>query len=314
MKNNYILCLLLACLTPFALMAQEEEKPAEEEKPELSLQVRFYTLDNKLPYLLLTSKIRKDNAFQVVEGAKVKVYFMEETDEAMIGEVTTDDKGLAKLVLPPSIKPGWDSNTLYTFLAVAPETKDYVETRVEKEITRARIEMDTTQTEEGKRAIAVKVLQYDGTDWIPAADVELKVTVKRSAGYLPVGEEESYTTDSTGMVVAEFATDSLPSADKKGNIVLAARIEDNDLFGDMILEKNVPWGVYHKPPEGLTKRSLWATADKAPIWLLFMAISIIAAVWGVIFYLVYVFIRIRKDGREPDMKVKAKTPVAMTAN
>jgi hypothetical protein len=314
MKNKYILYLLLLLLAPFAAFTQEEEKKEEEGKPELSLQVRFHTIDNKLPYLLFTSKIRKDNALQVVERAKVKVYFMEETEESLIGEVTTDDKGLGKLVLPPSIKPVWDSNTLYTFYAVASETKDYAETRVEKEVTRARLELDTTQTEEGKRAVAVKVLQYDGTDWVPAADVEVKVTVKRSAAYLPVGEEETYTTDSTGMVLAEFTKDSLPTADKKGNIILAARIEDNDLFGDLILEKAVPWGVYRKVPEGLTKRSLWATADKAPYWLLFMAISIIATVWGVIFYLVYVFIRIRKEGRPSKIEVEPRRPVAVTVN
>ena len=39
----------------------------------------------------------------------------------------------------------------------------------------------------------MQVLQFDGTEWIPAPDVELKVGVRRLSSLLPVGEEETYT-------------------------------------------------------------------------------------------------------------------------
>ena len=61
--------------------------------------------------------------------------------------------------------------------------------------------------------------------WVPANGVELKIAVKRSIGNLPIGDEESYTTDSTGSVTAEFKRDSL-LGNNKGNFILVARTEE----------------------------------------------------------------------------------------
>ena len=85
---------------------------------------------------------------------------------------------------------------------------------------------------------------------------------------------------------------------QKGDIVLVARVDNNELFGNLLVKKVVPWG---KPTVAndtfFTKRSLWATRDKAPIWLIVMAYSIIAAVWAVLIYLVIQLFKIRKLGR-----------------
>ncbi len=321
MKNKYLLLFFFLFAQLGVALAQEDstqeateevtEEAAADEKPELSLQLGFHTLNNKLPYLMLSSKLRKDNSFQVITGAKVKVYFKEETDEGLIGEAVTDSRGVAKLVLPARMKAAWDSSTTYPFVAVAAETRDWVETRSEIEITKAKILMDTTQTEEGKRAISVQVLQFDGTEWTPAPDVELKVGVRRLSSLLPVGEEETYTTDSAGMVIAEFGRDSLPTADKKGNLVLAVKVEDNDMFGNMEVEMAAPWGVYTHTPAvaSFGKRTLWATSDRAPLWLLFMAAFIIVAVWSVIIYLIYLIFRLKKLGNKSTVEVGQEAPV-----
>ena len=64
------------------------------------------------------------------------------------------------------------------------------------------------------------------------------------------------------------------------------------------LKKPVPWGLYVKPVSNFGERALWAARGKAPVWLMFMAYSIIAAVWGVILYLIVQIIKIRKIGQE----------------
>jgi hypothetical protein len=64
--------------------------------------------------------------------------------------------------------------------------------------------------------------------------------ISRQASILSAGDEETYTTDSTGTVSAEFKKDSLPG-DKQGNIVLAAKVEDNDQYGNLLVEKTVRW-------------------------------------------------------------------------
>src|SRR6185436_20615217 len=122
-----------------------------------------------------------------------------------------------------------------------------------------KITIDTLADAEA-RTITVSVSALIGGEWVPAKDVEMKVGVARSGGsILSAGDEETYTTDSTGIVTAEFKRDSLPG-DQKGNIILAAKVEDNDQYGNLLVEKAVPWGVALKPEKNFfDQRTLWTT-------------------------------------------------------
>ena len=136
-----------------------------------------------------------------------------------------------------------------------------------------------------------------GGDWVPAKDVEMKVGVARSGGILSAGDEETYTTDSTGTVNAEFKKDSLPG-DQKGNIALVAKVEDNDQYGNLLVEKTVPWGVALKPEKNFfDQRTLWTAQFRTPLWLMFMAYSIVIGVWGTIIYLISQLFKIKKLGK-----------------
>ena len=165
----------------------------------------------------------------------------------------------------------------------------------EAQVTKAKIEIDTSRTDEAKN-VTVNVKELQNGEWVPANGVELKIAVKRSIGNLPIGDEETYTTDSTGSVTAEFKRDSL-LGDNKGNFILVARTEDNEKFGNLFAEKNVNWGVTPIFDNSFDQRSLWATRSKTPIWLLGLAGSIVAGVWGTLIYLILQVIRIRKMGR-----------------
>ncbi len=133
-------------------------------------------------------------------------------------------------------------------------------------------------------------------EWVPAKDVEMKVGVERNGSILSAGDKETYTTDSTGIVSVEFKRDSLPG-DIKGNFILAAKVEDNDQFGNLLVEKTVPWGVTLKPDQSFfNQRTLWSTRFKTPLWLLFMAYSIVIGVWGTIIYLALQIVKIKKLG------------------
>ncbi len=140
-------------------------------------------------------------------------------------------------------------------------------------------------------------MKLENNEWVPAKDVDLKIGIKRLGGDLSIGDEETYTTDSLGRVAGEFKRDSLPG-DDKNNLTLIARIEDNDNFGSLSVEKTVPWGVYIKPENNFGQRTLWAARGKAPVWLMLMAYSIIASVWGVILYLILQIIKISRLGKK----------------
>ncbi len=267
----------------------------KETKTDILVSYRYFVKNNSLPYLLLQTRIKADNKLQTLPGVVLKLFLDQSIPENLIAKVRTDEKGMAKAVLPVSLKEVWDSSATHKFLAVVEATSLEEETTTELEITKAKIVLDTIN-EEGARKVMAQVLALENGEWIPAKDVEVKIGVRRLGGDMKIGEEESYTTDSLGQLTGEFKIDSLPAEDKKGNIVLVAKTEDNERFGNLSQEKTVPWGAYFERQTNFNQRSLWATRDKAPIWLLLMACSIIAAVWGVIIYLVFQLFKIKKLG------------------
>ena len=292
LKNKTVFFLLTFLLTDIICFAQD---PTKNEKKELQLNVSYYQPQNNIPYVLVTSKTKVERKFIGVKDLKVNVYLDKVSDANLIQSFQSDETGEKRVYIPTSFKGVWDAASSFTFIAVTAANKEFDETKGEVEIAKAKIEIDTSRTEETKN-VMVNVKTLQNGDWVPAKGVELKIAVKRSLGNLPIGDEETYTTDSTGSVTAEFKRDSL-LGDSKGNFILIARTEDNENFGNLFAEKNVNWGVAPIMDNSFDQRSLWATRSKTPIWLLALAGSIIAGVWGTIIYLILQMIKIRKMGR-----------------
>ena len=278
----------------------------KETKTDILVSYRYFVKNNTLPYLLVQTKIKADNKLQVLPGVVLKLFLDQSIPENLIAKVRTDEKGIAKAALPVSLKTIWDSSATHKFLAVVEATSLEEETSTELEITKAKIVLDTV-TEEGIRKVTAQVLGLENGEWTPVKDLEVKIGVRRLGGDIKIGEEENYTTDSLGQLTAEFKIDSLPADDKKGNIVLIAKTEDNDRFGNLFQEKTVPWGAYFERQTNFNQRSLWATRDKTPIWLLLMAYSIVAAVWGVILYLIFGLVKIKNLGKTAVLETERAT-------
>jgi hypothetical protein len=279
---------------------------AQEEKPEMLVSYHYFVKNNSFQYLLVQTKLKANRKLQVLPGVVLNLFLDEKAPENSIAKVRTNEKGEAKAVLPVALKALWDSSATHKFLAVVEATSLEEETTTELEITKAKIVIDTLN-EDGVKMVTAQVQSYSNNEWVPVKDVEVKMGIRRMSGSnLKMGEEESYTTDSLGEVKGEFKVDSLPADNKKGDITLVAWVEDNEQFGNLSIEKTVPWGKYYMHENKFGQRSLWATRDKAPLWLLFMAFSIIAAVWGVICYLIYLLIRIKKIGSKEKTQSKGK--------
>ncbi len=258
--------------------------------------MRYFLIDNKIPYLIIQSQYKLGKKYTRVKNVPLTIYIDSDSSEAnLLGKVITGEKGLAKVVLPASAKEIWNAAPQHIFIALSPASKEFDETKTELSITKAKITIDTLSDGEA-RNITVTVTELKNEEWLPAKNVELRIGVMRLSSILAAGDEETYTTDSTGQVVAEFKKDSLPG-DEKGNIILVAKTEDNEMYGNLTVEKSVPWGVNVKHENNFNKRSLFATRDKTPLWLLFIAYSIIAGVWGVLIYLAIQILKIRKLGK-----------------
>ena len=295
LKRNNLLWLLLAFSGFFSnrLIAQEDTAA-----PIKIVKLHYYNRNNSLQYLEVESLLKKGKKTEPLGNKEFKLFLDKDQPENLIASVLTNNNGKAKAIIPPQLKDAWDSAAQHTFLVVAEAAGKEERTTSEFVIRKAKISLDTSSAE-GAKSISVIVMKYENNSWVPVKDVEMKIGIERLGGILPAGDEETYTTDSTGTATSEFKKDKLPGS-KDGSLVLIARVEDNDELGNLIIEKKVPWGIATTRDNSFfNQRALWSTRFKTPLWLLFMAYSIVIGVWGTLIYLIIQLIKIKRQASLP---------------
>ena len=291
-NKTILLFLFFICL----LINNRLNAQADSIMKENVVKVHYFNSNNSVQYLLLESLLKTGRKFEPQQHMAFQVFLDTSRTENMIASLVTDENGKAKIIIPPSLKTVWDALPKHKFIVV-PRGK--TTSPIEQEITKAKITLDTSSAD-GARSISVKVQQFEKGEWVPAKDVEMKIGVERQGGsILSGGDKETYTTDSSGTATIEFKKDSLPG-DEKGNFVLVAQVDNNDQLGNLLIEKKVSWGIPEKIDTGFfNQRTLWSTRFRSPLWLTFIAYSIVIAVWGTLTYLVFQFVKIRKLGKSP---------------
>lgn len=262
------------------------------EKNDLILNLSYFNTNNQTQYLQAETKSKIDGKFQMVPGITVSFYLGTEDPANLLGKSVTDDNGDAVVFIPATAQKEWGTGSKHSFIAVSTPTKLYDATKGTFDLTKAKLVIDTT----ADKNIVVTVSAFNDSAWTPVSGVEMKVGIKRMGGDLGVNETATFTSDSTGTITAEYKRDSLPG-DEKGNIVLVAKVEDNDLYGNISVEKTVPWGVPVKYTSEYNKRTLFARRGRAPVWLELMAYSTILVVWGVLLYLATGISKLKKLGK-----------------
>lgn len=293
-KNN---SQMMAAVMVFFLALTFNTMAQDSAKKDLVLNVSYFMNNNKVIYLMVHTKTKIAKKFQPVTGVNINLFLDSVSSGNHIGKVTTDINGLAKAIIPPALKTVWDRSAKHTLLAVSEANKEFEPTNAEVVITKSKITIDTV-SDGATRTIIVNVSSLNGSIWSPVSGVEMRVGVSRAAGsgILSAGDEPTYTTDSSGTVNAEFKKEKLPG-DEKGNILVVAKVEDNEELGNLQVDKTIPWGVAVKTDSSFfNQRTLWSTRFRTPLWLLFMAYSIVIGVWCTIIYLVFQIIKIKKLG------------------
>ncbi len=291
--NIGIYCSLL-CSIPFFTTAQDDS--TKKSKRESLIYLQFNIKNNQVPYLKIQTKNKTDEGFHPASKIPVNIYLDEDlSKDAVVGQVMTDDAGEAIVGLPPSLAAKWKSKPSHAFIAHTEASSAFDAATKEVAVTIARLQLDTVVGASSKSVIAT-VSKNEGGSWKPMGAVDLRIGVKRSGGYLTVGEEDTYSTDSTGKVEVQFVRENLPG-DKSGNLEVVALVDDNDEIGSLSTGLTVPWGVRQQYKSDFGERSLWATPRRAPIWLLLMAYGCIIAVWSVIIYLFTRILQIRRLGK-----------------
>jgi hypothetical protein len=255
-------------------------------KNTLILNLGYYNDNNKMQYLKAVTKSKINGKFRQVPDIHVSFYITSDSPSNLLGKAVTNDLGIATLFIPASAKSVWNKSPKQTFLVVSDMSKEYDGVHSNFDLTKSRIQIDTLPD----RKITATFSEFRDSAWMPVKGVDMKVAVKRLGGDLNVSETPTYTTDSLGTVHADFKQDNLPG-DSAGNLIIIAEADDNDIYGNLTTEKSVPWGTSAKYVSAYNQRSLFARRGWSPLWLEWMAYSIIAAVWCV---LIYLFLQIRK--------------------
>ena len=286
MKNhhNYIALILFFLALSFnGILAQEE---APKSKPVIS--IKYFVASNHLPYLEINTQTKTGRILNPLPNIPVKVYFGEEAEENFIGKTLTNQFGKGRVYLTNEFKSKWDSLNEFTFTS----TSDSLGISGEVTIKKAMIFIDTLNND-GIKSVKAILKEQKGSLWLPVGEIDMKLRIKRLTGNLSVGEDENYTSDTSGYAIAEFKRDSIPG-DEKGKIILLAKVEDNDIYGNLETSIVANWGKPTSHYNDFWQRSLWSTGDRAPIWLLTLALGLIVGIWGTIFYLVFQMVKIKK--------------------
>ena len=273
-------------LTAGLILFLTEVSLSQVAKNNLILGLGYFNNNNQLQYLKANTKAKINGKFRQVADIHLSFYISSEDPANLLGKAVTNEKGIANLFIPPSARSAWNKSAKQSFLVVSELTKEYDAVHSNFDLTKSRIQIDTLPD----RKITATFSELRDSAWVAVKGVDMKVTVKRLGGDLNISETPTYTTDSLGLVNADFKLDNLPG-DSAGNLVIIAEVDDNDVYGNLTTEKTVPWGESSKYISAFNQRSLFARRGWSPLWLEWMAYSIIAAVWGVLFYL---FLQIRK--------------------
>jgi len=264
---------------------------AQKEKNDLSLSISYFNSNNHIQYLVAHAKSKIDGKFQMIPGINLNFYIASEDAVNLLGKGVTNEKGDALVFIPSTAKDEWNKSPKVNFIVVSQKTKDFDEAKGTVEITKAKIQIDTL----ADRKITATLMELKDTVWTPVKAVDVKLAIKRLDADLNIAETPTYATDSLGVASGDFKRDSLPG-DIKGNLTLIAKIEDNDLYGNLSSEKIVPWGKSMNYYTQFDRRTLFARRGKSPIWLELLAYSIVVAVWGILIYLVGQIKKLKKLG------------------
>jgi len=162
-----------------------------------------------------------------------------------------------------------------------------------------------SEEEENTAIIQLKFSEEESTKYItaqlndfmndsigePLEEIDLYFYVERTFSLLPIGDVFN-TTDENGEVMIEFPSD-LPG-DSVGNVSVIVKLEDSDEYSDTETSEVIKWGVPTNIDVGKEKRSLWSAGANAPISLMLLTNILIAAAWGIIFYILFKIYQISK--------------------
>jgi hypothetical protein len=258
---------------------------AQQDKYKLRLNVNYIKEMNHARYLEFKSfyKVHKKRYF--ADKTKLLVYqYTNDTLEKLIGKVTLNKKGKAKLKLPEYLHLN-----LLKYIIKLGDNKKFKP--INKRISIKDALLDVYVNKEKKDNYLYAVLT-DTKSGSPIKGKALKAQVKRSFKNLNLGNKEQYLTDTQGQIKVKIPKD-IPTINK--GLTLNIILDDDDVYGTIKTFIVVPLGKPIVENNSFDERKLWSSRGKAPFFLFFISISLFVIIWTNLVNVVYKIYKIYKD-------------------
>ena len=287
--------LVLLCIThlPGFATAQSVNDTTTTAKSEASIELLYTESNNNSKILTVTVKAKVGEDYVGVEGAVVGFFMTEAIPENSLGNSTTNDKGVAVFVVPLEKLGALRAN--YTFVASIENNTTVEDQQEEITVSESNLNMSLEEVDSVRQVVITLQTTDAAGNTIPAADVEVRLFVQRMFGLLPLSSDPQLT-DEQGEITLEFPA-AIPG-DTAGNLVVVAKVDEHELFGNLDFRKKIRWGVPLVIDHNKNIRELWSSRENAPYYLIIIVNSMLIGIWGVIAYIVFQVFRIRKLGRQ----------------
>ena len=164
---------------------------------------------------------------------------MHDKEQKLLKSANTDNKGQAIIVLQKDLP--LDDSLYFTIVAKIENDNLYEDAEEKMHYKDANLTLNLNPHDTA-RLVTAKVTEIgkDGKE-IPVKGAEVKFYVQRLFGIMPAAEDNTISTDEKGE--ASFAFPKNIPGDTAGVITVAARMEDNEQFGNVENKAATSWGT-----------------------------------------------------------------------
>src|ERR1035437_7213532 len=296
MKINSIIkktVLAISITGMFYSVAPAQDKPKATEKSEATIVLSYCKkADMSKTAVALVKAKNEKGKFVPAKNAKVNFYAVHDKEQQLIQSANTDNKGTATIVLQKNLP--LDESQAFTIVAKIENDNIYEDASEQMHFKEANLALNLNPHDTSRVVSAkVTVTDKDGKE-VAVKGAELKFYVKRLFGNMPAAENYTVTTDENGLASFKYPR-SIPG-DTAGVITVAARMEDNDQFGNVENSSATSWGTPLEIIKDPFPRSVWGVY--AP-WGIVITLSVLfGGVWSTYIFIVAQLIAIKKEGKE----------------
>ena len=278
-KSTLLLVLGLLVITPG--FAQKKNK--------VRIKANLTQVIDQQTYIEIQGNSRINRKNTQVPNLTYTVYNDTHEDRTELGTTISNESGKAKFVIPNFNTMEPDSTGFYTIHIAFSGNDEFSKAKKSVSFKKAIIHANIVE-KDSINYIEAQLL--DGFTKEPIADANLAVQVQRLISPLKIGKEFNFTDDSGNIKKVKIDND-IPGIDGILNIEVA--LKDSDDYGTVKRVVSAPVGTVVEVENTFDERTLWATRDKTPLFMLIFTNLLLLGIAGLFIYLTRNLIKISKS-------------------